>query len=197
MSHSAQDRRVRENPATGCTRSRSDQHQRHQDRRNRQLSRTFGEELPDHVRRHFCSLDGLQPTGSAACRGISSGRSRLPRAKARVHHANMGVDPTCFCAWNQDEMDEMFEFAVKDPCPTTGIVFRPRQAVEPRSAADVAKYRGSRRGLSRRSPAGRSTITRTCRFPRGACQGGSRPRPFSTRRNREIQTPCYAARCRP
>lgn len=96
----------------------------------------------------LCSLDGLQATHDRI-RGVPRNFERTVETfrelkKLRAHHANMGVGiSTTFCAWNQDEMDAMFDFVVKELVPDNwDLSFVRGKPMEPAIGhADVAKYR--------------------------------------------------------
>ncbi len=96
----------------------------------------------------LCSLDGLQATHDRI-RGVPRNFEHTVETfrelkKLRAHHPNLGVGiSTTFCAWNQDEMDEMFEFVVKELRPDNWDLsfVRGKPMVPAIGVADVAKYR--------------------------------------------------------
>lgn len=96
----------------------------------------------------LCSLDGLQATHDRI-RGVPRNFERTVETfrelkKLSAHHPNMGAGiSTTFCAWNQDEMDEMFEFVVRDLKPDNWDLsyVRGKPMVPAIGMADVAKYR--------------------------------------------------------
>lgn len=96
----------------------------------------------------LCSLDGLQATHDRI-RGVPRNFERTVETfrelkKLSARHPNMGAGiSTTFCAWNQDEMDEMFEFVVKDLKPDNWDLsyVRGKPMVPAIGTADVAKYR--------------------------------------------------------
>lgn len=104
----------------------------------------------------LCSLDGLQETHDRI-RGVPRNFERtvatfraLKMLKSR--HRNLGVGiTTTYCAWNQDEMDDMYELVVRDLKPDNwDLSFVRGKAMEPEiETADVAGYRAIKAKLER------------------------------------------------
>lgn len=103
---------------------------------------------PDTFVGILCSLDGLQETHDRI-RGVPRNFERtletfraLQRLGAKVSNLGVGITTT-FCAWNQDEMDDMFDLVVRQLKPDNwDLSFVRGQAMVPAlELADVAKYR--------------------------------------------------------
>ncbi len=96
----------------------------------------------------LCSLDGLAPTHDRI-RGVPKNFEKtvrtfreLKKLKAKLPNLGVGITTT-FCAWNQDEMDETYEFVVNDLVPDNwDLSFVRGKPMEPAiGVADVGKYR--------------------------------------------------------
>lgn len=96
----------------------------------------------------LCSLDGLQETHDRI-RGVPRNFARtvetfrgLKKLAERLPNMGAGISTT-FCAWNQDEMDEMYEYVVKDLQPDNwDLSFVRGKPMEPAiGIVDVEKYR--------------------------------------------------------
>lgn len=96
----------------------------------------------------LCSLDGLAPTHDRI-RGVPKNFEKtvrtfreLKKLKAKLPNLGVGISTT-FCAWNQDEMDEMYELVVNDLAPDNwDLSFVRGKPMEPAiGIADVGKYR--------------------------------------------------------
>ena len=96
----------------------------------------------------LCSLDGLQATHDRI-RGVPQNFEKtvqtfreLQKLRARLPNMGVGISTT-FCAWNQDEMDDMYELVVEELRPDNwDLSFVRGKPMEPAiGVADVAKYR--------------------------------------------------------
>lgn len=96
----------------------------------------------------LCSLDGLQATHDRI-RGVPQNFEKtvqtfreLKKLRERLPNLGAGISTT-FCAWNQDEMDDMYELVVEELRPDNwDLSFVRGKPMEPAiGVADVAKYR--------------------------------------------------------
>lgn len=96
----------------------------------------------------LCSLDGLQATHDRI-RGVPENFEKtiqtfreLQKLRARLPNMGVGISTT-FCAWNQEEMDAMYELVVEELRPDNwDLSFVRGKPMEPAiGVADVAKYR--------------------------------------------------------
>jgi radical SAM protein with 4Fe4S-binding SPASM domain len=96
----------------------------------------------------LCSLDGLAATHDRI-RGVPQNFEKtvqtfreLQKLRARLPNMGVGISTT-FCAWNQDEMDDMYELVVEKLRPDNwDLSFVRGKPMEPAiGVADVAKYR--------------------------------------------------------
>ena len=96
----------------------------------------------------LCSLDGLQATHDRI-RGVPQNFEKtvqtfreLQKLRARLPNMGVGISTT-FCAWNQEEMDAMYELVVEELRPDNwDLSFVRGKPMEPAiGVADVAKYR--------------------------------------------------------
>ena len=96
----------------------------------------------------LCSLDGLQATHDRI-RGVPQNFEKtvqtfreLKKLRARLPNMGVGISTT-FCAWNQEEMDEMYQLVVEELRPDNwDLSFVRGKPMEPAiGVADVGKYR--------------------------------------------------------
>ena len=96
----------------------------------------------------LCSLDGLAATHDRI-RGVPNNFEKtvrtfreLKKLKAKLPNLGVGISTT-FCAWNQDEMDEMYELVVRELVPDNwDLSFVRGKPMEPAiGVADIGKYR--------------------------------------------------------
>ena len=109
----------------------------------------------------LCSLDGLSETHDRI-RGVPRNFEKtiatfraLQRLKTRYPNLGVGITTT-FCAWNQDEMDAMYEFVVKDLRPDNwDLSFVRGKPMEPAvGIADIGKYQRIKRQIEEAFVAG-------------------------------------------
>lgn len=110
----------------------------------------------------LCSLDGLAATHDRI-RGVPKNFEKtlrtfreLKKLKAKLPNLGVGISTT-FCAWNQDEMDEMYELVVNELVPDNwDLSFVRGKPMEPAiGVADIGKYRRIKDKLERAFAAGR------------------------------------------
>ncbi len=96
----------------------------------------------------LCSLDGLAATHDRI-RGVPNNFEKtvrtfreLKKLKAKLPNLGVGISTT-FCAWNQDEMDAMYELVVNELIPDNwDLSFVRGEPMEPAiGVADIEKYR--------------------------------------------------------
>lgn len=102
----------------------------------------------------LCSLDGMQQTHDRI-RGVPNNFEKtvatfreLQKLKRSLPNLGVGITTT-FCAWNQDEMEEMYSFVVGDLRPDNwDLSFVRGKPMEPAvGIADVAKYQRIKRRI--------------------------------------------------
>lgn len=149
----------------------------------------------------LCSLDGLQATHDRI-RGVPRNFERtietfhaLEKLRDRVPNLGVGITTT-FCAWNQDEMDEMFELVVRKLKPDNwDLSFVRGEAMVPAiELADVAKYRSIKARLERAYADGELRYYSNMPLARfvHAKERLSTRTVLKTLETGTYQTPCYA-----
>ena len=110
----------------------------------------------------LCSLDGLAATHDRI-RGVPKNFEKtvrtfreLKKLKAKLPNLGVGISTT-FCAWNQDEMDEMYELVVNELVPDNwDLSFVRGKPMEPAiGVADIGKYRRIKNKLEHAFAAGK------------------------------------------
>ncbi len=149
----------------------------------------------------LCSLDGLQATHDRI-RGVPRNFERTVETfrelkKLSAHYPNMGAGiSTTFCAWNQDEMDEMFEFVVKDLKPDNWDLsyVRGKPMVPAIGVADVAKYRRLKARIEQAFASGALNYYQNMPLSRvvHAKERLATKTILDTLETGKFQTPCYA-----
>lgn len=157
----------------------------------------------------LCSLDGLQETHDRI-RGVPRNFVRtvetfrqLQKLGKRLPNLGVGISTT-FCAWNQNEMDQMYEYVVNDLAPDNwDLSFVRGKPMEPAiGVADLAKYRKIKGRLEHAFATGKPSTTRTCRSrasctPRRDCRPGRCSRPSTPGSSRCRVTPARSRRSSP
>ncbi len=104
----------------------------------------------------LCSLDGLGETHDRI-RGVPKNFEKavqtfheLKKLKRSLPNLGVGISTT-FCAWNQDEMDEMYDYVVRQLAPDNwDLSFVRGKPMEPAiGVADIDKYRRIKTKLER------------------------------------------------
>lgn len=149
----------------------------------------------------LCSLDGLQATHDRI-RGVPQNFEKTVQTfrelkKLRERLPNMGVGiSTTFCAWNQDEMDQMYELVVEELRPDNwDLSFVRGKPMEPAiGVADVAKYRGIKARLEEAFRSGKLRYYDNMPLARfvHAKERVSTRTVLRTLDTGEFQVPCYA-----
>jgi radical SAM protein with 4Fe4S-binding SPASM domain len=110
----------------------------------------------------LCSLDGMQATHDRI-RGVPRNFENtvatfreLTKLKARLPNLGVGISTT-YCAWNESEMDEMYEFVVGELRPDNwDLSFVRGKPMEPAiGVADVRKYAEVKRRIEEAFASGR------------------------------------------
>lgn len=149
----------------------------------------------------LCSLDGLQATHDRI-RGVPQNFEKTVQTfrelqKVRAGLPNMGVGiSTTFCAWNQDEMDDMYELVVEQLRPDNwDLSFVRGKPMEPAiGVADVAKYRRIKARLEQAFATGKLKYYDNMPLARfvHAKERVSTRTVLKTLDTGEFQLPCYA-----
>lgn len=149
----------------------------------------------------LCSLDGLQQTHDRI-RGVPRNFERtvetfreLKKLSARVPNMGVGISTT-FCAWNQDEMDEMYEYVVNTLAPDNwDLSFVRGKPMEPAiGIADVEKYRRLKKKLQNAFASGKLNYYQNMPLSRfvQAKEQLAHKTVLSTLESGAFQIPCYA-----
>lgn len=149
----------------------------------------------------LCSLDGLQETHDRI-RGVPRNFVRtvetfrqLKKLCQRLPNLGVGIS-TCFCAWNQDEMDEMYDYVVNDLAPDNwDLSFVRGKPMEPAiGVADVAKYQRIKAKLERAFATGKLNYYAKMPLARfvHAKERLSTKMVLQTIASGQFQVPCYA-----
>ena len=149
----------------------------------------------------LCSLDGLQETHDRIrgvprnfVRTVETFR-RLKKLRERLPNLGVGIS-TCFCAWNQDEMDEMYDYVVNDLMPDNwDLSFVRGKPMEPAiGVADVAKYRRIKAKLEQAFATGKLNYYENMPLARfvHAKERLSTKTVLKTIDTGQFQVPCYA-----
>jgi radical SAM protein with 4Fe4S-binding SPASM domain len=156
---------------------------------------------PDTFVGILCSLDGLADTHDRI-RGVPRNFERtvatfreLKKLRARVPNLGVGISTT-YCAWNQHEMDEMFDFVVDGLAPDNwDLSFVRGKPMEPAiGEADVAGYRRIKARLERAFAAGKLQYYENMPLAPfvHAKERLSTKTVIRTIETGEFQTPCFA-----
>lgn len=149
----------------------------------------------------LCSLDGLEQTHDRI-RGVPRNFKRtvetffeLKKLSRRVANLGVGISTT-FCAWNQDEMDEMYAYVVHTLAPDNwDLSFVRGKPMEPAiGVADIEKYRRLKIKLQSAFADGRLKYYQNmplARFVRAKEQLAHRT-VLKTLESGRYQTPCFA-----
>ena len=149
----------------------------------------------------LCSLDGLAATHDRI-RGVPQNFEKTVQTfrelqKLRASLPNLGVGiTTTFCAWNQDEMDDMYELVVEDLRPDNwDLSFVRGKPMEPAiGVADVEKYRRIKTRLEEAFASGKLSYYRN--MPLAALvhakERVSTRMVLKTLDSGEFQVPCHA-----
>lgn len=149
----------------------------------------------------LCSLDGLQETHDRI-RGVPRNFVRtvetfrqLKKLRERLPNLGVGIS-TCFCAWNQDEMDEMYDYVVNDLAPDNwDLSFVRGKPMEPAiGVADVAKYQRIKAKLEHAFATGKLNYYEKMPLARfvHAKERLSTKMVLQTIASGQFQVPCYA-----
>lgn len=149
----------------------------------------------------LCSLDGLQETHDRI-RGVPRNFEKtvqtfreLKKLAARLPNMGAGISTT-FCAWNQDEMDAMYDYVVHELQPDNwDLSFVRGKPMEPAiGVADVEKYRRIKGRLERAFAAGELRYYRNMPLARfvHAKERLSTRMVLRTLDSGEFQVPCHA-----
>ncbi len=149
----------------------------------------------------LCSLDGLPETNDRI-RGVPRNFERTVETFRELKKMsrglpNMGVGiSTTFCAWNQDEMDGMYEYVVNELAPDNwDLSFVRGKPMEPAiGAADVAKYRRIKARLEQAFATGKLSYYKNMPLARfvHAKERLSTKTVLNTIDTGQFQVPCYA-----
>lgn len=149
----------------------------------------------------LCSLDGLAETHDRI-RGVPRNFEKtvrtfreLKKLKAKLPNLGVGISTT-FCAWNQDEMDEIYEFVVNDLVPDNwDLSFVRGKPMEPAiGVADVGKYRRIKDRVERAFASGKIRYYEGMPLSRfvHAKERLSTRTVLDTIETGQFQVPCYA-----
>ena len=154
----------------------------------------------------LCSLDGLAATHDRI-RGVPKNFEKtvrtfreLKKLKAKLPNLGVGISTT-FCAWNQDEMDEMYELVVNELVPDNwDLSFVRGKPMEPAiGVADIGKYRRIKNKLEHAFAAGKLHYYDGMPLSKfvHAKERLSTRTVLKTLETGQFQVPCYAGRYPP